>query len=577
MAFVGAAVMLPMAAFAAIWQGGAEGDIKTPANWDGDITTTGMNFTKDVAIVLTQGVDAVTFRPWGAGTKSSAAYQNATVTFDMGGHTLWATEGTTQSLNGNSYSTWIFTNGVFRCTNGTEANAATNIICDTGTGVGMSVIVSGADTTFIGSPQIQGLNRFCVINGAKAYGQNFYLSGSNTTSGFMTNVISSGASVCFDTRFYVGTYSDNAGSYQNQKWHDALTIVDNATLTSMSPSTRGGLAVGYGQCAHDNTLVATNGAKIYAYNFYLGYGVATNNIFKATGADTEVRFYGPYTAVGGTDNSHAASGNSFILEKGAKATANVLYVAAGGSGTNNLLSIRSGATMTASTAIGLGMLNNTIYGKRGRIEVVGEGSKLTQGNGNQNFIIGNHNADVADAHELFVCDGGSVDAYNLRFYGNGNKIVLSNGTVNVKTAFYPHGRTTVREAANSVVHIEGSSSKMTVAGLVDSDTTTGILAGAPICEFVIPEGGWTSAPFVVKEAFTISDDTRIRIDEDSARAYAKQGGGMVPLFSTDSTSKAIAADLAKLSIGLPKNCSLTNESGVLSVKITKPGLVLFVR
>lgn len=296
----------------------------------------------------------------------------------------------------------------------------------------------------------------------------------------------------------------------------------------------------------------------------------------------------------GKDYIIRESDNKFLFDGGALVYGAKFIISAQVGSTNNTMLIRSGATATATTDILLGGLsigdganNYKAYGAKGRVEVVGTGTSLTCG---RELVIRNGTDDVANAHELFVGDGATVSAGfsnnngGMRLIGLGNKIVVSNGTLTVKNLWingsaynYP-ATSTYYPATNSTFHIVGANANVTVNSLkgITSGDNTKIL-GAPIFEFVIPEGGWSSAPFVVKEAFTISDDTRIRIDEDSARAYAKQGGGMVPLFSTDSTSKAIAADLAKLSIGLPKNCSLTNESGVLSVKITKPGLVLFVR
>ena len=196
--FVGAALFMTTAE-AAEWKGGEVGDINSSANWDGDITTSGMDFPKNGTYTLTQDVDTVIFKPWCA--TRDAKYQRVNVTFDMGGHTLWATNGTTQYFGGNDYSTWVFTNGVFRNTQGLADNSVTNVIQDSGTGVGMSIIATGADTTFIASPRVQAHNRFCVINGAKAYGQELYFAGTNKGNvDALTNVISSKAELCFDRK-----------------------------------------------------------------------------------------------------------------------------------------------------------------------------------------------------------------------------------------------------------------------------------------------------------------------------------------------------------------------------------------
>ena len=88
--------MLPMAAEAALWQGGATGDMMNPGNWcDGDgssgsIVTSGMNFTNNCTVTLSD--DAVIFMPWGTKKNTDESiYKKKSIVFDMGGHTLCAT------------------------------------------------------------------------------------------------------------------------------------------------------------------------------------------------------------------------------------------------------------------------------------------------------------------------------------------------------------------------------------------------------------------------------------------------------------------------------------------------------
>lgn len=518
--FVGAALFMTTAE-AAEWKGGEVGDINSSANWDGDITTSGMDFSKNGTYRLTQDVDTVIFKPWCA--TRDAKYQRVNVTFDMGGHTLWATNGTTQYFGGNDYSTWVFTNGVFRNTQGLADNSVTNVIQDSGTGVGMSIIATGADTTFIASPRVQAHNRFCVINGAKAYGQELYFAGTNKGNvDALTNVISSKAELCFDKYCDVGTYDRS----RNDAWFNATLVVDDATLTARNTA-KGEIEVGYGAGCHDNMLIAQNGASVAAAKMF----VCPNS-------------------------------------------------------TNNAVSIRSGTTVTVTYDVLLGGLriqdgssNYGKYGAKGRIEVVGEGSTLTCG---RDLAIRNSTGDSANANELFVGDGATVtiSANNdgLRLIGFGNRIVVSNGTLTANL-LCPNGIThssVVFPATNSTFRIEGAAAKFSATKIRDFAGQTK-LSGAPIFEFAIPEGGWPSAPVVIKEAFTISDDTRIRLDADALKAFLKAGGGTVPLIATDSASKAITADLTKISADLPGTCKLVNIDGVISVTANPAGLVIFVR
>jgi hypothetical protein len=518
--FVGAALFMTTAE-AAEWKGGEVGDINSSANWDGDITTSGMDFPKNGTYTLTQDVDTVIFKPWCA--TRNAKYQRVNVTFDMGGHTLWATNGATQYFGGNDYSTWVFTNGVFKNTRGLAANSVTNVIQDSGTGVGMSIIATGADTTFIASSKVQAHNRFCVINGAKAYGQEFYFGGTNKGNvDVLTNVISGKAELCFDSYCDVGTYDRS----RNDAWFNATLVVDDATLTARNTA-KGEIDVGYGAGCHDNILIAQNGASVAAAKLF----VCPNS-------------------------------------------------------TNNAVSIRSGATVTITYDVLLGGLriqdrpaDYVKYGAKGRIEVVGAGSALSCG---RDFPIRNSTGDSANAQELFVGDGATVtvgtSSDGLRLIGLGNRVVVSNGTLTVRT-LCPNGMTHSNveyPATNSTFRIEGAAAKLSATYIRDLAGQKK-LSGAPIFEFAIPEGGWPSAPVVIKEAFTISDDTRIRIDVDSVKAFARAGGRTVPLIATDSSSKLITADLTKISADLPANCSLVNENGVLSAKISQNGLTIIFK
>ena len=54
---LGAAAMLPMAAQSATWTGGASGTLNDVSNWDGDISTSNMNFTNNCTVSLNADLD----------------------------------------------------------------------------------------------------------------------------------------------------------------------------------------------------------------------------------------------------------------------------------------------------------------------------------------------------------------------------------------------------------------------------------------------------------------------------------------------------------------------------------------
>ena len=126
----------------------------------------------------------------------------------------------------------------------------------------------------------------------------------------------------------------------------------------------------------------------------------------------------------------------------------------------------------------------------------------------------------------------------------------------------------------------GTNARLVASRTKDCDGNGGRLVGAPIFEFKIPEGGWESAPVAINQSFAIGDDTVIRIDAASAKAFARAGAGTVPLISTGTSGKTITADIEKLtaSADLPAGCSLQNEGGVLSVNVkSQAGMTIIVR
>lgn len=336
--------------------------------------------------------------------------------------------------------------------------------------------------------------------------------------------------------------------------------------------------------SHGNHFLVEDGAAVTnVYQFYVGSGAASNNTFKASGTGTKVaasRFI-----VGGYDAACADSfGNLGILEKSATLTGSVLWINVAGS--CNVMAIRSGATVTLSDDVCIGGRSQKDYpsdcGANGYLEIVGEGTSLTCG---KNFIIRNSTGDASKGQELLVGDGASVTHNNsngFRLFGEGNRVVVSNGTLTVDT-LCPNGcivNNVVYPATNSLFRIVGANAKLIAGKTKDCNGNGGRLVGAPIFEFVIPEGGWASAPVEINQAFTIGDDTIIRIDAASAKAFSRAGVGTVPLISTGTSGKAIAADLAALTANasLPAGCTLQKETDVVSVRI-KPqrGLSIFFR
>ena len=407
----------------------------------------------------------------------------------------------------------------------------------------------------------------------------------NSSSGNLFSV-EDGASL--DVRYItVGSVSTTTAPYYTSSNN---TFMATGSGTSVNLGS-GNVTCGKGKSA-DNTFLVNDGAIVTnVYQIFVGTGAATNNLFKVAGSTTLVNHSGSVVIVGGDDaDSVDSSINRAIVEESATMTNKFIYVNLHGTG--NSMSIRSGAAVYVDQNVCLGgrdMGTPADCGAKGRVEVVGEGTILTC---NGTFYIRNGTAaeiangasDATKSQELLVGDGATFShtGTDFRMLGNGNKIIVSNGTLEVK-ALQVNGYTknsVPYPATNSTFRIEGAGAKLTATATKDVAGNDKQLVGAPIFEFKIPEGGWASAPVAINQTFTIGGDTIIRIDAASARKYAGAGGGTVPLISTGTSGKAITADISKLTAvaSLPDGCSLRNEDGVLSVDVKAlPGMTIFVR
>ena len=135
----------------ATWQGGATGDINNTDNWNSgaNVAADYLNFGQDVTATMSQ--DTTVFNPFG-NKGNDASYTDKTVVFDMGGHTLWATDASSGKLymKGNAGTTYVFTNGVFRCAP-QDNHVTTNIVERSGTATNMTITAIGDDTTIVSS------------------------------------------------------------------------------------------------------------------------------------------------------------------------------------------------------------------------------------------------------------------------------------------------------------------------------------------------------------------------------------------------------------------------------------------
>lgn len=552
---------------AATWQGGASGTLDDAANWDGDITTSAMVFTNDVTLTLS--ADATVFDVfWNNTTLSNNLQKSRNVTFNLNGKTL------ANLRNGALY--WYGEGSTFTFTGGTFLNVAeggtTNVVRteNANRAHSMTLVATGEDTVFVGSVENRVRNTdypslsFNVLDGAKAFGEHYMLGGIGSTNEF-----SGGASVTFDSAFTFGSFTGYTPGRDN------LLTIDGATLAARNPASSGTLYVGNGYASQDNLLLAKNGAKIDLYALAIGINAATNNEMRLAGVGTKFTQVATASATSYIGSGDGSVSNRLVVSDQAVAEFNRTLLVGTGSSLGATLRIENGGVVTNKVAVYIGHNNNAKNGKSARVVVTGEGSEWSSPSPWTYLINGTGDAEYA--HEIFVGDGAKFTG-KLGMAGVGNRLVVSNATVSLSNLFTTNTYESVTGPSGSTIRIAGENAQLTTSNLNGNDKA---FAGSEILEFVIPENGWASAPFVANVVFTIRTGVTLKLDVDSVKAYVKANpnGGTVPLMYTGSANRAITIeDATALAANLPDGCSLVNASGVLSVKMPKAGgLTIIVR
>lgn len=553
-----AASLFAQIASAATWTGANGTDIADPGNWNGDVTTSAMQFQNDANLTL--GQDYSVYQVFGT------SGDNRSVTIDLSGHSLQTT-----STASSNRDFWRARNTTICITNssGTAAmfTQKSDIQLDNPNYPDTTLVVSGEKTTMNGTFFSRGADRFSfrVLDGATLSGAKMGI-GSN----FSTNAVANGATLDATTFLNIGAGSD---LYPNNAycgaWHGNLLTVSDATISG------GTLLVGYGQkestsAPYDNHVLVEQGSTASFTEVYVGCGAAaTNNSLRATGAGSSLS--ATTLKVGSRAGSASgtlyatlpATNNAVVIENGAIASVKNTYVGAGG----NTLVVRSGATFeeTAGGTIQFlcdmtDAMTEAAGGPVGsRIEVVG---------GTLHFLndirIGENGKKTNEyGHEIFVGAGGVLSDKTIYFWGKGDRLVVSNGTVNVS------GINMQNAGQGNVLRIMGE--RASLAASVAS------FENGAIVEYVIPDTPWESAPVRIGSNVTLPADFMLRLDEQSVKDCVKRMRGrsisktVIPLMSASNnvgSPKTITiADEAALAANLPEDCSLSCANGVLSLTV----------
>jgi hypothetical protein len=592
------ALFVAHGAWAAVWTGGASGTLDDAANWEGDIATSAMMFKNDVTVTLSANTTAYqAFSDSTAGNADTERF-NRNVVFNLNGHTLWTT-----SMNNSGTHYWRTRGSTFTFRDGTFKNirangVTTNSVClDHGTlSYGTTLIATGSGTEFISSYESRGLygsnpgTSFKVLDGAAAYGNTFVFGGTHCT-----NEVSGGSSLSFNTALLVGGVGTANSSHSNNYGiHDVLLSVTGGGTRISGKDLDVGHGfnrdkTGYENGNRDNAMLVGDGAVVtVSGKMRIGsYGPNTNNVLTVTGAETTLFATSAYVGVGNdtSDAVGAPRGNALIVTDGASAAFSSMNIGYGSAASaDNRLEISGGATcfVNGTTIIGRTGTNNTLLVKSGAImttaangvgyfgtEGTSFGSHIEVDGGTLNISnqVAVGKSGYAVSNVIDVVNGGTFWTPTINMNGSGDMLSVSNGIARFTTLNTGAGAA----SDGNVIRVAGSSSVITFATWQNQQEYP---HGAPVFEFLIPEGGWAAAPITCDRAFSLPANVTLRIDEASVKAYKNglkaqgQRRGTVPLMKTGATNRAITvADMAALSVNLPDGCTLVCENGVLSVEI----------
>ena len=391
----------------------------------------------------------------------------------------------------------------------------------------------------------------------------------------------SSASACSTVKFLNGTYTFNGSSknFQPYSADGITTVISNATFSTGSNSI----------AAEDSTMPTPKGSAVQVLD---GASLTVNNIsvsgignsMKVDGPGTEVRslnqiYVGRTTGrdgnrldvsggamvkaddgvvIGGAYNSgagYSSASNSVVVSGGAILVQKGSLFHIGRNGGWNTLRVTNGGVCSNTTDytmfIGSESSHNATI-------VEGAGSLCYS----RKIKVGN--ADAASGNVLFVGDGATLTGRELRFGGNGNSLVVSNATATLDPLGGGYVVTT-----NATMRFAGAGSRLRCHHVTDGSQDN-VFADSSVLEFVVPQGGWSEAPFRSYGGFRIPHGVSLRVDGDSVANYlhVHPRGGKIPLLSCDDNAASVVIDdMDALSAGLPENCMLVVENRTVKLKI----------
>ena len=328
-------------------------------------------------------------------------------------------------------------------------------------------------------------------------------------------------------KFIIGNNVDATGSQ--------VLVADDATFTAKEISIRNpgcGMTVSNATLVVDNT--ANNALKV-------GYQGRTGGSFVLSGADAQIIY--------------APSGNVEVFaENGGGAEFRIENGASWNIGANQI----AGKTSNSVFRIGSGGMFKT----DGRLQF---------------GPSGDDNADPAHSlsNRLEVCSGGVLEFDGLRFSGNGNALVVSNGTVSCGQIQFgynrPHWKSDSKVTSRDCALVLSGEN-----GRIEAEDSTVAIQNGSVLKFEVPEDGYESdiIPLKVK-SLSFDEGTKMEID---CEAFMYKGGKvtLVEVTGNDGFEKANNM-IAAVNDSLPQGCYLSVIGKKLMLTCSKRRFVFSIR
>ena len=177
------------------------------------------------------------------------------------------------------------------------------------------------------------------------------------------------------------------------------------------------------------------------------------------------------------------------------------------------------------------------------------------------------------SNRVEVSDGGEIKVRMLRLHGQGNAIIVSNGTLMVDFEFRTNYENTEECGGRTTVVFAGARPCFRVNGpYADFQREATI-------RFEIPAEGYETVPFEAAYGFTVRDS---RAEFDVER-YRRAGGGTLTLMRAGTAGSGTISmtdeQLATLREGLPSGCRLTlaADRKELRLKVSPYALIMTIR